>query len=107
MPSPIEPLMNAIAASPFRIAPEAADALSQEVNDLNIRLEFVNNQKKYAEYATDTRIVRLGTQYLEVLWSISYAFIVVFEFGIERFILKPFFDDFANRTERVLWNFLN
>lgn len=79
MASPIEPLMNAIAASPFRIAPEAADALSQEINELNIRLEFVNNQNKFAEYATDTRIVRLGTQYLEVLWSTSHAFIVVFD----------------------------
>lgn len=79
MPSPIEPLMNAIAASPFRVAPEAADALTNEVNALNISLEFVNNPKKYAEYAPDTTIVRLGTQYLEVLWSAAHAFIIVFD----------------------------
>ena len=79
MTSPIEPLMNAIAASPFRVAPEAADALVQEVNARTISLEFVNNHRKYAEYSPDTAVVRLGTQYLEVLWSAAHAFIVVFD----------------------------
>ena len=79
MTSPIEPLMNAIAASPFRIAPDAADALSQEVDALNITMEFVNNPKKFAEYSPDTATVRLGTQYLEVFWSAAHAFIVVFD----------------------------
>jgi hypothetical protein len=79
MPSPIEPLMNAIAASPFRVAPEAAPALSQEVHVLKITLEFVNDPRKYAEYTPGTAVVRLGTQYLEVLWSAAHAFVVVFD----------------------------
>lgn len=79
MPSAIEPLMNAIAASPFRVAPEAEGQLAEEIGKRQIRLEFVDNLAIYAEYIPSKSLVRLGTPYLEVLWAACHAFIVIFD----------------------------
>lgn len=79
MPSVIEPLLNAIAASPFRVAPEAEESLAAVVAERRVTLEFVDHIETYAEFLPAKSLVRLGTPFLEVLWASSYSFIVIFD----------------------------
>jgi len=71
--------MSAIAASPFRVAPEAGRQLASEITARKITLEFVDKVEVHAEYIPSRSIVRLGTPFLEVLWSAAHAFIVIFD----------------------------
>jgi hypothetical protein len=79
MPSVIEPLFNAIAASPFRVAPEAEERLTAVVAERRLTLEFVDDLETYAEFVPSKSLVRLGTPFLEVLWASSYSFLVIFD----------------------------
>jgi Peptidase U49 len=79
MPSVIEPLLNTIAASPFRIAPESEAELLDAVQQSHLKLEFVDDTEVHAEYLPSESLVRLGTQYLETLWAAAHAFIVIFD----------------------------
>lgn len=79
MRSVIEPLLHAIAASPFRVAPEIEGRLSEVVERRRITLEYVDDLDTYAEYIPKQALIRLGTPFLEVLWASSYAFVVIFD----------------------------
>lgn len=79
MSSAIEPLLNAIAASPFRVAPEAEEQLASVVADRRVTLEFADELETFAKFVPSRAVVRLGTPFLEVLWASAYSFIVIFD----------------------------
>jgi Peptidase U49 len=76
--TPISALFNAIAASPFRVAPEAAEALDIEITNKDITLEFTNDPKVYAEYVVSKALIRLGNSFLSALWAAAHAYIVTY-----------------------------
>ena len=78
--TPISELFNAIAASPFRVAPEAATGLEGEIENLNITLEFTDKPEIYADYvaSTDNAKIRLGVPFISALWAAAYAYIVAY-----------------------------
>lgn len=78
MQSPIEPLFNAIAASPYRVAPETSLELGSLIVEKSIRLEFCSDKQMRAELQLSRNIVCLGVPFLEVLWAAAYAYIVVY-----------------------------
>lgn len=78
MPSPIVELLNAIASSPFRVAPEAAEDLNELISAKSLSLEICDDQRLFAELLPSKALIRLGVPFLEVLWSAAYAFIVTF-----------------------------
>lgn len=76
--TPISELFNAIAASPFRVAPEAATVLEEEIAKLKITLEFTGDPKIYADHVVSEAKVRLGVPFLSALWTAAYAYIVAY-----------------------------
>ena len=76
--TPISELFNAITASPFRIAPEAATGLEAEIARLDISLEFTDEPRVYAEYVVSQAKVRLGVAFLSALWTAAYGYIDAF-----------------------------
>lgn len=77
--SPVKRILHHVAASPFRIAPEAAELLDQEIATIGVTLQYVDdNPKKWAEYEPSTRIVRLGSVFLDALWAASHLYLVAF-----------------------------
>jgi hypothetical protein len=76
--SPITRLFPAIAAAPFRVAPENAQDLQTEIDARNITLEFVDDPAILAEYVVSKSIVRLGVPFLDSLWTASHLYIVAF-----------------------------
>lgn len=76
--TPISQLFTAIAASPFRIAPEVAHELEREVGDRNIELEFTDKPLVYAEYVPERSTIRLGVSFLSALWTAAHAYIVAY-----------------------------
>lgn len=76
--TPISVLFNAIASSPFRVAPEAADGLKAEIAELKITLEYTDDPKVYAEYVVSEAKVRLGVDFLSALWAAAHAYIVAY-----------------------------
>ncbi|GAA0769533.1 hypothetical protein LRH25_02615 [Ideonella azotifigens] len=79
MSSAIEPLLNAIAASPFRVAPDAEEQLAAVIAGHRVTLEFGDEPTLFAKFVPSRAVVRLGTPFLEVLWAASYSFIVIFD----------------------------
>lgn len=93
MPSPINELLNAIASSPFRVAPEAADKLNDVISEKTLFLEFCDDQRLFAELLPKKALIRLGVPFLEVLWSAAHAFIVIFsEYQSENKLGQSMFD---------------
>jgi hypothetical protein len=78
MGSPIAELLNAIAASPFRIAPEAAADLDGVIAAKALSLEVSDDSRLFAELLPSNGIIRLGVPFLEVLWSAAHTYIVTF-----------------------------
>ena len=78
MPSPIADLLNAIAASPFRIAPKARADLNQVIDSKALALEICADKALSAELIVSSNLIRLGVPFLEVLWAAAHAYIVVF-----------------------------
>lgn len=77
MASPIAQILDQIAASPFRVAPEAAGPLGEVVSQKGLTLELRTSEALFAEIALISGVVRLGVPFLEVLWSASYAYFVI------------------------------
>jgi Peptidase U49 len=77
--TPISVLSNAIAASPFRVAPEIAANLASEVASKDIKLEFTNDPKVCAEYVVSKSLIRLGQSFLSALWTAAHAYIVTYQ----------------------------
>lgn len=78
MPTPVAPLLNAIAASPFRVRPEMFADLDEFVSTECIELEFIEGTWKLAEVVPGRGLIRLGVPFLETLWAAAHAYIVVF-----------------------------
>lgn len=78
MPSPIADLLGAIASSPFRVAPEAAPALNEVIDERALTLEVCDDLSLFAELIPSRGLIRLGIPFLEVLWSAAHAYIVTF-----------------------------
>jgi len=76
--SPVSRLFPAIAAAPFRIAPENAQTLQAQLDARNISLEFIDDPTIVADYSVAKCIVRLGVPFLEALWSAAHLYIVAF-----------------------------
>jgi hypothetical protein len=77
-PHPDSTLYGAVAASPFRVAPEAADRLQLEIEQRNIELEFTAAPDVLADYVPTRATVRLGVSFLSALWAAAYAYIVAY-----------------------------
>ena len=67
--SPIAPLLSAIAASAYRVAPEAAKQLDTLVVANSLSLEFSSDKSVVAALQLPSNVVRLGTRFLELLWT--------------------------------------
>lgn len=78
MTSPIVKLLDAIASSPFRVAPEAATKLNNIVLERSLSLELHDDSNIFAELIPSKALIRLGVPFLEVLWSAAHAYIVIF-----------------------------
>lgn len=78
MRSPIGALLNAIAASPFRVAPDTAAALNALVVSESLALEFFADKRLFAELVVSRKQIRLGVPFLEVLWAAAHAYVVIF-----------------------------
>lgn len=82
--SPIKRLFDLVAASPFRIAPEGAEALYREVDGKQIPLVYVEDdptgvrRKVLAAFDTEKRAVLLGDGFLEALWAAAHLYLVAF-----------------------------
>lgn len=76
--TPISVLFGAIAASAFRVAPEAAARLEAEIARLRISLEYSDDPQVYAEYVVSDAKVRLGVPFLSALWTAAHAYIVTY-----------------------------
>lgn len=76
--SPITRLHPAIAAAPFRIAPENAQNLATQIDSRGMTLEFVDEPKLLAEYLVKSKVIRLGVPFLEALWAAAHLYIVAF-----------------------------
>ena len=76
--SPITRLFPLIAAAPFRVAPENAAHLTNEIDERGVTLEFVDDATVFAEYSVKKRLVRLGVPFLEALWAAAHLYIVAF-----------------------------
>jgi hypothetical protein len=78
MTSPVTDLLNAIAASPFRVAPEATADLDELLTSRSLALEFCPDKRLFAELLVSRNLIRLGVPFLEVLWAAAHAYIVIF-----------------------------
>lgn len=78
MPSPVAVLLNAIAASPFRVVPDTAADLNALVVSKSLALEFCADKRLFAEFVVSRKLVRLGLPFLEVLWAAAHAYVVIF-----------------------------
>jgi hypothetical protein len=76
--SPLSKLFNAIASSPFRVAPEGVDTLQSKIEKRDITLEFTDKPMVYAEYVVSKALIRLGVPFLEALWAAGYVYNVTF-----------------------------
>jgi hypothetical protein len=76
--TPISSLFPAIAASPFRVAPEAAHELERELGERKIELEFTDKPLVYAEYIPERYTIRLGVSFLSALWASAHAYIIAY-----------------------------
>ncbi len=96
--SPICTLAEYIAQSPFRIAPEGAAGLQHEVDSAGIVLEFVVDRPGVprtvlADYNTETKVVRLGTSFLETIWAAANLFLVALTaYQAAQRTLQPIFE---------------
>lgn len=83
--SPIRILLDYVAQSPFRVAPEGAADLQHEVDNERISLEYVEDDptgvipKVLAEYIPERKVVRIGSGFLEALWAAVHLYLVIFE----------------------------
>lgn len=79
MTSPILDLANAIAASPFRVNPEARDKLNQIVANHSLTLEVSNTPQVFAEIVPSSGLIRLGVHALDFIWASAHAYYVLFD----------------------------
>jgi len=83
MRSPILALENAIARSAFRIAPERADVLAQEIDLDKFALAFTNDRNFSIRVNTETHEANLPIAALEFLWCCAYTFFVLHQEYVE------------------------
>jgi hypothetical protein len=79
MTSPVADLHNAISASPYRAAPEAAAKLDHLICKKSLSREFRNDPRLFATIRPSKDIIRLGIPILELLWSAAYLYLVTFQ----------------------------
>jgi hypothetical protein len=79
MTSPILDLANAIAASPFRVNPEARDELNKIVANHSLTLEVTNAPQVFAEIIPSSGLIRLGVHALDFIWASAHAYYVLFD----------------------------
>lgn len=72
MNSPIAHLKEAIAGSPFNIAPEHTDYLVNLRDSRNIEIEMIDRPGFSIDVVLDTNLVRLPVPALEYLWACGY-----------------------------------
>ena len=73
---PTRCIFDHVAASPFRIAPEAAESLDTKVEQLNLTLEYAENPRVLAEYSPSLATVRVGGSYLDALWAAAHLYLM-------------------------------
>lgn len=78
MQSPVAALLNAIAGSPFRVAPETAADLHALVISTSLALEFCDDKRLFAEFVVSRKLIRIGLPFLEVLWAAAHAYVLIF-----------------------------
>ena len=79
MPSPVLTLAKTIAASPFRVAPEAAAALDDFVRANGLLLEITNDPKVFAEVDPPRGPIRLGIHALDLVWTATHTYLILFD----------------------------
>jgi hypothetical protein len=73
---PTRCIFDHVAASPFRVAPEAAENLVSNIARRNITLAYVENPAVLAEYSPSQAIVTVGGGYLDALWAAAHLYLV-------------------------------
>lgn len=72
---PTRCIIDHVAASPFRVAPEAAERLDIAIAQRKITLEYVESPKVLAEYSPSQANVRVGGGYLDALWATAHLYL--------------------------------
>lgn len=79
MTSPLLALCSVIAASPFRVAPEAAEDIDSLVRAKGLSLELTDDPKVFAEVLPSRALIRLGMNGLDLLWAAAHSYVVLFD----------------------------
>lgn len=79
MPSPVLALAQTIAASPFRVAPEAAAALDAFLRANDLVLEITDDPTVFAEVIPPRGPIRIGIHALDLLWAAAHSYLVLFD----------------------------